>query len=621
MSVSQAREEKGEKYRGVSLTVTLTTGLGALLAISVTAVLAIGLWSARKNTMNLISVQAQLAITSAIAQIEEHLEPATDQADFIGKILENGAIVSGNEEKFSGLLIGALGTAPQVQGFVFIDREHQLFGARRSKKWAKEDKVDKSENIEIYRFDLSTDRAVREALEGARTRRGVYWAPPVWRKNYQTTLLNLRRPVHRNGQFLGLLVSLISIDELSHFLARLKETLGNNTFILYGRKQVLAHANLVQGSSDLSEAKPLPSLSEVADPILASIWNEKNRQPLAIPLDEGTKGFLLDEFDDRYIFIYRDLLGFGAEPWQIGAYYKSDVISEYIDRLLWSGVAGIGALLVSLLCGFVLARSVARPILRLTSSVSQISKLELSAVSDLPGSRFRELNEQANAFNTMLAGLRWFEVYVPKALVRRLVQQGDRHSVATTQREVTVMFTDIAGFTGLAEGATAEDLAHFLNDHFSMIANAIENTGGTVDKFIGDSVMAFWGAPEIQPDHADRACRAALAISESIQADNHRRQTEGKPPIQIRIGIHSGPVVVGNIGAPGRMNYTIVGDTVNVAQRLEQLGKQILEKDSQVGLLLSGATAAQLQTDIPREPAGSFRVAGRQEQVEVFRLL
>jgi class 3 adenylate cyclase len=131
--------------------------------------------------------------------------------------------------------------------------------------------------------------------------------------------------------------------------------------------------------------------------------------------------------------------------------------------------------------------------------------------------------------------------------------------------------------------------------------------------------MAFWGAPVWQDDTAPRACRAALAIRAAIEADNTRRGAAGLPPIRIRVGIHTGRVVVGNIGRPGRINYTVVGDTVNSSQRLESLGKEI-DPAGEVTILISGATAAQLGSQFGVEPAGRFGVKGREKEIEVYSL-
>ncbi len=598
----------GPRRRRVTLTVTLTTGIGALLVVSVLTVLVIGLWSARENTRALLSVQAGLAISSSIAQIEQHMKPAVDQTNMIADLIADGEIDPGNEDRLSGLLFGALASAPQVKGLVFIDTSHHLFGARR----------DAAGELGIYSADYSNDRPVRDAIAAARQRRAAIWGPPVWRAEYRTTLLNLRKPVRRNGELVGILVALISIGELSGYTVGLSDALGGTVFILHG-DDVLAHAMMADGYPGLSETKPLPALADFADPVLAATTRAVERPPLTIVLPDDMTGFVLDAFGERYAFISRDVTAYGAKPWRVGAYYREAVVSEYDDRVLWSAAAGLVALAIAFVCALALSRGIARPVRRLADAANLIGRLELDAVSELPGSRIRELDDQSNAFNAMLGGLRWFEVYVPKSLVRRLVRQ--EAEPASEERELTVMFTDIAGFTGVAEGVTADALAEFLNEHFALIAGAVEDSGGTLDKFIGDAVMAFWGAPEIQTDHAERACRAAADIAGRIAAENARRRAAGLAPVRIRIGLHSGPAVVGNIGAPGRMNYTIVGDTVNVAQRLEQLGKQVYGGAPETAVLISGDTAARLGSRDRLEPAGSFEVSGRREPVEVFKLV
>ena len=138
---------------------------------------------------------------------------------------------------------------------------------------------------------------------------------------------------------------------------------------------------------------------------------------------------------------------------------------------------------------------------------------------------------------------------------------------------------------------------------------------------MGDSVMAFWGAPEKQKHRAARACRAALAIAAAIRDDNKKREAEGKPAIGIRIGIHSGDVTVGNIGTPGRINYTIIGDVVNVGERLEQLGKEVYPPGTDVSILISGDTAQELGDAFKPKSAGRFKLKGRAGDVEVFKLL
>ena len=597
---------KPVRRSGVSLTFAMTASVGTLLIFTVIAVTALGMWNARQSTIVLLREQARLAVSTSVARIEQHLRPAVDQVAFIGDLLEAGTLDPAEEARFVATLTGALATAPQITTLVFIDPAHRLFGVQRLES-----------AFQAYKVDGSKDGITRRAIASARRPGPAVWGPPIWRAAYRTTLLNLRRPIHRGERLLGLLVATISIGELSEYLADLDSELGDNAFILYDRRHVLAHALLADRFPGLSEAKPLPDVVNFSDPVLAEIWRAP-RAPVQGDLPEGIEGFSIDAFNDRYVFLYRKVTGFSDRPWQVGAYFRTADVDEYFDRIKWTAMAGGGALIVALAAALVLSRSIARPVIRLARAANRVGRLELADLSELPPSRFRELNDQASAFNAMLSGLRWFEVYVPKALVRRLMQRDSDRQLASAEREITVMFTDIAGFTRIAEGTDAETLAGFLNDHFAIIAGAVEAEDGTVDKFIGDAVMAFWGAPEDQLDHAERACRAALAIRDAIETDNERRRTGGETQVRMRIGLHTGRAVVGNIGAPGRMNYTIVGDTVNVAQRLEQLAKETSAGD--VGILVSHATADRLGEAFVREPAGEHQVSGRDRPVAAFRL-
>jgi adenylate cyclase len=254
----------------------------------------------------------------------------------------------------------------------------------------------------------------------------------------------------------------------------------------------------------------------------------------------------------------------------------------------------------------------ARPVERLADAAQHIQALELDEVGLLPRSHVSELDRAARAFNAMRNGLAWFETYVPRRLVRQLMENPSPDAVVSRQLEVTVLFTDIVGFSTLAEQLDATAAASLLNEHFELLATCVGETEGTVDKFLGDGMMAFWGAPVPQPDHAARAVRAALLIRDQLSADDF-------PPLRLRLGLHTGPALVGNIGARDRLNYTLVGDTVNVTQRLEQLGKQVAPVDPIV-ILASAATAAHAEGLCTVEPLGAYHLRGRDETVEVFRL-
>ena len=213
-----------------------------------------------------------------------------------------------------------------------------------------------------------------------------------------------------------------------------------------------------------------------------------------------------------------------------------------------------------------------------------------------------------------------FENYLPPLLTRWIMREGETARMAPVEREVTVMFTDIAGFTAIAEKLPAAAVAAFLNEHFTLVADVVESAGGVVDKFLGDGVLAFWLATD-PSDHAVQAAQAALSISDAIHHENNRREASGNARIRVRIGLQSGPAVVGSIGAKNRMAFTIVGDTVNTAQRLEQHGKvEAACGGGDVTILLGEAMAARLPTLLPTTPVGPVSLKGRDEGIHAYRL-
>jgi class 3 adenylate cyclase/DNA-binding NarL/FixJ family response regulator len=178
--------------------------------------------------------------------------------------------------------------------------------------------------------------------------------------------------------------------------------------------------------------------------------------------------------------------------------------------------------------------------------------------------------------------------------------------------EVTILFSDIRGFSTLAEQLPAREVAGILARHLSAMAEVVLEYGGTIDKFAGDGVMAVFGAPDHIPDHAERALRCALAMQERQGRLNRETPAEGSPQLGIGIGVNTGTVIAGTVGGAGRLEYTVLGDAVNLAQRLQA--------EAAAGeILATGATMAAAPSMVA-EPIGSKQVKGRKESVETFRV-
>jgi class 3 adenylate cyclase len=265
-----------------------------------------------------------------------------------------------------------------------------------------------------------------------------------------------------------------------------------------------------------------------------------------------------------------------------------------------------------------IGRGLSQRIARFADVADSVRRLDFRRAPRLPESSVREVSKAGSAFNDMIQALAWFETYLPKGIILQLMRRGADGVVSQTQA-VTVLFSDIRGFTALSDRMGPEQVASLLNEHFALVGACIEAEGGTLDKFIGDAVMAFWNAPSDQPDHAARALRAARRIAAAIADDNVRRVAGGAPPVRVSIGVHTGPVVVGNIGTPSRMNYTIVGGAVNVAARIEALAA---ERQGELECCVY-ASAETLEAAAPSdgfEPVGMVTLRGVADGCHVWRL-
>jgi adenylate cyclase len=212
----------------------------------------------------------------------------------------------------------------------------------------------------------------------------------------------------------------------------------------------------------------------------------------------------------------------------------------------------------------------------LKTITAQAGKLQTLAAPDTSqvGSHIKEVFELGLTVSLAHRAIWSFSRFVPKELVRRVIDNSISTELGGVRREISVLFTDVRGFTTIAESSDPDALMRQTSRYFTALTEAFLAEGGTVDKFIGDAVMVFWNAPNSQPDHIERACRAALGGKRASDQLNAQFEAEGLQPFFTRFGIHVGEAVVGNLGSAERMNYTALGSTVNLGARLEGLNKQ-----------------------------------------------
>ena len=216
----------------------------------------------------------------------------------------------------------------------------------------------------------------------------------------------------------------------------------------------------------------------------------------------------------------------------------------------------------------------------------------------------------------MRKGLRSFKKYVPAEVVGRLLHLQQEAVIEGEKRELTIFFSDIQDFTNISERLSPELLVERLGVYFERVTRILIDGSGTVDKFIGDAVMGFWGAPAPLANHAELACRAALQAQAAIQRLNQRWLEEGGTAFHTRMGIHTGEAIVGNIGYEGRMNYTAIGDSVNLASRLEGLNKFYGTR-----ILISETTLRAAGGSLLARMVDLVTVKGKEQAIAIHELL
>ena len=210
-----------------------------------------------------------------------------------------------------------------------------------------------------------------------------------------------------------------------------------------------------------------------------------------------------------------------------------------------------------------------------------------------------------------------FQHYVPVAVVDQILRNIDDLGLGGEKRELTVLFADIRGFTGIAESLSPEALVQLLNDYLTRMTEQVFRHEGLLDKYIGDAILAVYGAPIHHPDHAKRACRTALDMVRAARHMQIEQQGQGLPPFDLGIGINTGPMVVGNMGSKTRFDYTVIGDAVNLGSRIEALNKQY-----GTHILISEFTYNQVKDEFPQaREIDVTTVRGRQEPVRLYELL
>jgi len=566
------------------------------------------------STSMLVDDLGRTALTQLKETIDSQLQPASDQASFLADILSRDQVDPKNNQRLQDLLLGSLAAVRQLRAVAYVGLDRRMVWAGLN---------DNGRGYSARVTQEQDEHQVPEILKEAKRRGTVFWSKPVLFNWSDGPLLIAVAPVFRDAEMVGIVGAAVSTRSASARMARLSGTSGLVPFVLTAEGRILMHGSIgtdVPPGRQWSGSAILPQRSEFPDPVLAAMpW------PLDFNTFDDARNRTADDFSidgvelpsGNHFLIYRQLSGYSPAPWIIGYHLPETWLDRTYDTINGAIPFALIVLAIALGLAYWLGRSIAKPMIILSQSGQRLARLDFTPL-EIKSSRIKEVERAIEAQRAMRNGLQWLSNYIPRTLTPVLMKSGQQ--LVSRERDIVVLFTDIVGFSRIAEGRPAAKVAALLNRHFGLLGAIIEQEGGTIDKYIGDSIMAFWGAPLDQEDRADRAVRAAQRIAQKLHVDNERRARKGMKPLRIRIGIHKGPAVVGNIGAPGRVNYTLVGDTVNVAQRLEQFGHEIDDDSSDAIILISETLAQALPPGLALIDRGEQLFHGRSSAMRVFQV-
>ena len=389
---------------------------------------------------------------------------------------------------------------------------------------------------------------------------GIHWTKPYQFRDGQmgiTATLRLKPP--GDAEPLGVFTTDFFLGHVDEFLSRLVVSRRGRAYLIAQDGTVVARSHAPGGET--VDAAAATAIRE-ADTILPTLAPGGAPRRRHFAHDGVTYRSSLHRIADE-----------GNLGWAVLVLAPESDFTAVIEENARATLAiGLAAFALAAILATLFANRISVPLRTISGDLEAVGRL---AITDAPAPRsvIREIAVMGDAVDRMKAGLRSFERYIPVDVVRELLRSGREAALGGEQRELTIHFSDIAGFTSIAEGMAPNAIVAELGEYFDTMTLVLQQHRATVDKFMGDGILAFFNAPLPVPDHPVLACRAALEAQIRLTEMRARREAEGRPVFRARIGLELGEVLVGNIGTKERFAYTVIGDAVNLASRLEGLNK------------------------------------------------
>lgn len=608
------------KHKTYSFTFSLSFIFTALLTASFSIIILYNYYKTSADIYKLSDTVNREIRKSIIDKTVAKLDYIATNIKILSKINESDNILDKKddalkimwEQLFSDETIASIFIADEQSNFVQV-RRHPLYSTRvvekygdtRMEVWENKSKDFTTEAIETY--PSTYDPITRDWYKNANGKDEFYWSNPYIFSSTGKTGITISYPyINSYGTKIKVTAADITLDDLSKLLKN-EAKLVNGDLIMIGENDDIIATSFYDEIKDQADGKIL-NLKDLP-PKLYGGFKEMTSS------NEIDKGEFVDKNGVEYIYAIEQFPNLFHKKWKLITFVKKDVLLENVRNTI-NKMLLISFLIMIFFLGLILyiSKIISRPIVNLSKQIYQLKDMNLE-IGISANSKINEIKTAQEAMISLKNGLKSFKKYMPSELVNILIKTNQVAKIGGGEKNLAIMFTDIENFTTISETMSPQDLMEHLSNYLSELVPIITEHQGTVDKYIGDAILAFWGAPLHIEEPCLYAVETAIDIQNKLKILNEQWVKDGKPAFKTRVGIHFGATLVGNIGSHDRLNYTIIGDSVNIASRIEGINKEY-----GTNILISQEVNEHIKERINTKYVDSVMLKGKTEEVKLYTI-
>ncbi|MCK5683622.1 Cache 3/Cache 2 fusion domain-containing protein [bacterium] len=639
------KELNNNNKKRITLKLSIMTAFSSLFILSMLFVI---LYIYYSNTSHILTISDELFQKTTDMVVEEttnFLEPASNVAKLTSKIFQSGILYDGKSSldlkkitpfypdkltKLEEYLLSVIREYPQLEYISVGNEEGYYFWIERRKGGyfnimhfdkTVEPLICMEKRVDFYNTVIEVKNKSKAFKNYDYRKRDWYIdAKKAGRFNMtdmyvfmsdsgQAGITAAHTITEKNGKILGVMTADMNLKIISDYLKNFKLGRNGKILIINKKDEVIAYPGdiskiLVKEKDGIRSAK----IDELGFPWIT--------ESLKFHKKHGNKKVVLNYDGKSYITSFVKFPDSFGKDWKIVlSAPEDDFISEIQKTNNVSLIFSVVIIGLSLLVISAISSSISRPVAVVAEGIKRISNFEHEDDFRVE-SRMREINLLASSFRDLKAGMVEFQKFVPRSVVKNLIQTDQKVEIGGKIDELTIFFSDVKDFTNISEKMACDDLMNHFSQYLEAMTGVILETDGTVDKYIGDAILAFWGAPVENEKHAHCACKAAVLCQRKLDILNKEWEGNGMPQFQTRIGLYTGTAIVGNVGSSFRVNYSVLGESSSFPERFESVNKIYGTR-----IIISDETYKRVKDDFIIRPLDHIEIDGKEKSFTLYEVL